>query len=55
MPGWHKGENYKKSYALNKNLGGGVINTCCHEIDLALFFRTSKRSLCQRNKIKNKL
>ena len=24
---WHKGENYKKSYALNKNLGGGVINT----------------------------
>ena len=38
MPGWHKGENYKKSYALNKNLGGGVINTCCHEIDLALFF-----------------
>ena len=38
MPSWHEGENYKKSYALNKNLGGGVINTCCHEIDLALFF-----------------
>ena len=33
LPFWHRGENYKKSYASNKKLGGGVILTLIHEID----------------------
>ena len=33
MPGFHKYENYKKSYASLKKLGGGVILTQIHEID----------------------
>ena len=37
MPSWHEGEDYKKSYASNKKLGGGVLLTCSHEIDLALY------------------
>ena len=37
MPNWHKYENYKDLYASNKNLGGGVILTECHEIDLMNF------------------
>lgn len=37
MPSWHKYESYKDLYASNKNLGGGVILTECHEIDLMNF------------------
>lgn len=33
LPFWHPGENYKKSYAAKKELGGGVILTLIHEID----------------------
>lgn len=32
---WHPYENYMNLYALNKKLGGGVLNTEIHEIDLA--------------------
>ena len=33
LPFWHPNEDYKKSYASKKNLGGGVILTLIHEID----------------------
>ena len=33
LPFWHPNENYKKSYAAKKKLGGGVILTLIHEID----------------------
>lgn len=35
---WHPWENYKDSYTTNYNLGGGVIHTLSHEIDLASSF-----------------
>ena len=28
-------KNYKQSYASRKDLGGGVVLTCAHEIDLS--------------------
>ncbi|MDZ4713433.1 MAG: Gfo/Idh/MocA family oxidoreductase [bacterium] len=31
MPGWHKEEDYKKSYAALPELGGGVVLTSIHE------------------------
>lgn len=33
LPLWHPKEDYKKSYASRKKLGGGVILTLIHEID----------------------
>ena len=33
LPDWHSGENYRESYASKKELGGGVVLTCIHEID----------------------
>jgi predicted dehydrogenase len=33
LPLWHPWENYKKSYAARKELGGGVILTLIHEVD----------------------
>jgi predicted dehydrogenase len=33
LPDWHPREDYRKSYASKKELGGGVILTCIHEID----------------------
>lgn len=36
LPGWHKWEDYRQTYAARKNLGGGVILTQMHEIDYAL-------------------
>lgn len=38
LPFWHPYEDYKTSYASRKELGGGVINTICHELDLIQFF-----------------
>lgn len=38
LPYWHPDENYHKSYAAIKNMGGGVINTINHEIDLMQYF-----------------
>ena len=34
LPHWHPEENYKKSYASNKKLGGGVGLTLSHDLDL---------------------
>jgi len=33
LPNWHPWEDYKKSYASNKSLGGGVILTMTHELN----------------------
>jgi len=33
MPDWHKYEDYKKLYASQKKLGGGVVLTESHELD----------------------
>jgi predicted dehydrogenase len=38
LPSWHPEEDYKNSYASNKRMGGGVINTICHELDLLIHF-----------------
>ena len=37
FPNWHPLEDHKTSYAARKDLGGGVINTISHELDLMLF------------------
>jgi len=34
MPDWHPYEDYRKSYASRKDLGGGVMHTSIHELDL---------------------
>ena len=34
MPGWHPYEDYRSSYAARRDLGGGVLLTSIHEIDL---------------------
>lgn len=34
LPNWHIGENYKKSYAANESLGGGVGLTLSHDLDI---------------------
>jgi len=33
LPLWHPDEDYRKSYSSRKDLGGGVVLTCIHEID----------------------
>lgn len=38
LPDWHPKENYKKSYASNKKLGGGVGLTLSHDLDLIKYF-----------------
>ena len=53
FPDWHKYENFRNNYAAKKKLGGGVIFTCSHEIDIAIFlFGNVKSVLCQENKKK---
>ena len=38
LPYWHPKENYKESYFSRKDLGGGVLLTLIHEIQLANHF-----------------
>jgi len=53
LPSWHKYENYRKSYAASPKLGGGVILTCSHEVNLAiLLFGKAKIVYCVENKKK---
>ena len=37
LPDWHPNEDYKKSYAVRSDLGGGVILTCIHELDYLIW------------------
>lgn len=34
LPAWHPWEDYKKSYASRRDLGGGVVLTSSHELDM---------------------
>ena len=44
LPDWHPDEDYKKNYSARKDLGGGVVLTCIHELDyLYWFFGNVKR------------
>lgn len=37
MPGWHPYEDYRKSYAARRELGGGALMTQCHDFDCAIW------------------
>jgi predicted dehydrogenase len=37
MPGWHPYEDYRKSYAAKKELGGGALLTQIHDFDYAIW------------------
>jgi len=44
LPDWHPYEDYRRSYAAQRSLGGGVILTLIHEIDyLAWLFGVPRR------------
>jgi predicted dehydrogenase len=48
LPFWHPYEDYKISYAARSDLGGGVINTITHELDLIqYFFGEPKQVTCR--------
>jgi predicted dehydrogenase len=38
LPFWHPEQNYSQRYEARKDLGGGVLRTLSHEIDLAQYF-----------------
>lgn len=38
LPFWHPYEDYRKSYAAKKELGGGALRTLSHEIDLGQYW-----------------
>ena len=38
LPFWHPYEEYRKSYSARKELGGGVLRTLSHEIDLGQYW-----------------
>jgi len=38
LPDWHPDEDYSKGYAARKELGGGVVLTCIHELDYLFWF-----------------
>ncbi len=51
LPDWHPYEDYRDSYASRKDLGGGVVLTCIHEIDyLYWFFGDAKEAFSMSGK-----
>ncbi len=38
LPDWHPYEDYRKGYAARRELGGGVVLTCIHELDYLYWF-----------------
>lgn len=51
LPAWHPKEDYRKGYSAREDLGGGIILTFSHEIDLASwFFGKADRVYCLTNK-----
>ncbi len=38
LPDWHEDEDYSLGYAGRKDLGGGVVLTCIHELDYLYWF-----------------
>ena len=54
LPDWHPYEDYRLSYASRKELGGGVILTCIHEIDyLYWFFGDAKEVFSMSGQLSN--
>ena len=54
LPDWHSKEDYRKSYAARKELGGGVLLTNIHEIDyLYWFFGKIRKVSAMSGKISN--
>lgn len=54
LPDYHPYENYRNSYASKKKLGGGVLLTQIHELDLILsLFGKPKKIYSYCNKISN--
>lgn len=52
LPSWHPWEDYSKSYSAEKKLGGGPINTLCHDIDLVSWlFGQPESVFCLSNKL----
>jgi predicted dehydrogenase len=45
LPTWHPWEDYRRSYAARKDLGGGVVNTLCHPLDYVRWFFGEVNSL----------
>lgn len=38
LPHWHPNSDYRQEYVARKDLGGGVLRTFSHEIDLAVYW-----------------
>lgn len=55
MRKWHPKENYKTSYAYKKSLGGGVIHTCSHEINILNDFFDEFRLISVKKFYKEKI
>lgn len=54
LPGYHPYEDYRSSYASKKNLGGGVLLTQIHELDLILsLFGKPKKIYSHCDKVSN--
>lgn len=52
LPAWHKYEDYRQMYAARADLGGGVILSQIHEMDLIYwFFGLPKTVLCRGGKL----
>lgn len=52
LPSWRKELNYKLSYSISKDRGGGVLRDLSHEIDLAcLFLGDFENILCRMGHI----
>jgi len=46
LPFWHKHSDYRKEYSARKDLGGGVLKTLSHELDLVHYFFGEIKELC---------
>lgn len=54
LPAWHKYEDYRQMYAAREDLGGGVILSQIHEMDLIYwYFGLPKTILCRGGKLSN--
>lgn len=46
LPSWHPYADYRNEYYARRDLGGGVIRTLSHEIDLMHYFFGDPKELC---------
>jgi len=54
LPNWHPYEDYRKSYAARRELGGGVLLTQIHDFDyLGWLFGWPRRLFCVGGKLSN--